>query len=93
MKAEPQPVNDDGARGAPSNDQNAGTQDGQAVGSSAWLGRIMLVRGYSHEYNGDGDLVRKPATLSEQLRSVESSLGAHFLKEPLQVTFEPPVFD
>lgn len=58
------------------------------VGWSAWLG--VSVKGYHHEMLPTGEVVRRPATLSQQLRSVESMLGAQHLKKDLTLFLQAP---
>lgn len=94
-KAHPQPptarVERKGNMGTENKD---GAEGGAAVGCSALVRpQFIIVRGYRHEYDEHGALVRRPVSLGEQLRGIESSLGAEPLQHVLNVTFQPAVSD
>lgn len=65
-----------------------------SVGCSAWLGgtEVLIVKGDTWLRDKEkGIMVSKPATLAQQLRSVESAFGAEVLKRDLKITFQAPV--
>lgn len=54
---------------------------------------FTVVSGYIFERVEDGNLIRRPASLAQQLASVQSVFGADFLKQPLCVILEPAILD